>query len=220
LKISADVRLVSAMVIGLVSYIVIQHSDPSTMAFGLSSYLASGHTDPSTKAVVARYVEELKAIEAVAEQSDQPQESASRLARVKSNVETVETIARGIEQALATKSAGCEFAKAAGDAIEKAIPAAIAATNNVLNRLRLESEQRYHGLTEQNEALGWVGWRGSREQEIQELILLGHEISITSHNSDLAFDRLQIKASALKAVVSTCGIPGTPTENRVALPTS
>ncbi len=203
------------MVLGLTTYLVIQDFVPSTMV----RLFGPGHSDPSAKSLVTRYVGQLKAIATETEKPSQPEEPASRLARVKAKIEMVETIARAIEQALATKSAGCEFAQAAADAIEKEIPAAVEATNNVLDRLFVEAEQRYHALTKENEALGWVGWRGSREQEIQELILLGHEISITSHNCDLAFDRLQIKASALKAVVSTCGIPGTPTKKRAALPT-
>jgi len=223
LRISADVRLAAAMVVGLVCYLVIQHSDPSTMVVGLFSYFVTQHSNPSTKDVVARYAEELKAIGTevpAGEKASLPREPASRLAWVRSSVEIVETIARGIEQALATKSAGCEFAEAAGDAIEKAIPAAVATTNNVLDRLFVEADQRYSSLTKENEALGWVGWRGSREQEIQELVLFAHDITITSHNTDLAFDRLQANASALNKLASTCKIVGNPTENRAAVPNS
>ena len=112
------------------------------------------------------------------------------------------------------------IAQAAGDAIEKDIPAAVEATNNVLDGLFVEAEQRYHDLTREDEVWGWVGWRGSREQQIQELILLGHEISITSHNTDLAFDRLRTNASALSKVATTCGTAGAPTAKRVGLPNS
>ena len=170
--------------------------------------------------MVARYIEQLKVIGTMADEPSQPHEPASRLALVKAKIEMVETIARSIEQALATKSAGCEFAQSAGNAIEKEIAAAVDATNNVLDRLFIEAEQRYDALTKENEVFGWVGWRGSREQEIQELILLGHEISITSHSTDLAFDRLRINASALSKVATTCGTGGTPTPNRAGLPNS
>ena len=141
------------MVLGLTTYLVIQNFVPSTMV----RLFGPGHSDPSTKAVVARYVEELKVIGTMTDKPSQPHEPASRLARVKAKIEMVETIARSIEQALATKSAGCEFAQAAGDAIEKEIPAAVEATNNVLDRLFVEAEQRYDALTKENEALGWTG---------------------------------------------------------------
>ena len=123
------------MIVGLICYLVIQNFDPAHNAVGLFSYLEPRHSDPSAKAVVARYVEELKTIGTVTDEPSQPHEPASRLARVKAKIETVETIARSIEQALATKSAGCEFAQAAGGAIEKEIPLAVEATNNVLDHL-------------------------------------------------------------------------------------
>ena len=88
-------------------------------------------------------------------------------------------IARDLEHQLATKSSGCVFAKAAGDAIDKEIPPAATATKN-------------------------VGWRGIREEEIYELLLLAHDIAITTANSDLAFSRLKVKATALNKVVLTC----------------
>jgi hypothetical protein len=50
----------------------------------------------------------------------------------------------------------------------------------------------------------WVGWRGSREKEIYELLLLAHDIAITTANADLAFSRLKIKATALNTVALTC----------------
>jgi hypothetical protein len=49
----------------------------------------------------------------------------------------------------------------------------------------------------------WVGWRGSREPEIQELLLCAHDIATTTANADLAFTRLKIKATALNKVALT-----------------
>jgi hypothetical protein len=52
----------------------------------------------------------------------------------------------------------------------------------------------------------WAGSRGGavREEEIYELLLLAHDIAITTANSDLAFSRLKVKATALNKVVLTC----------------
>ena len=113
-------------------------------------------------------------------------------------------IARDLEHQLATKSSGCVFAKAAGDAIDKEIPPAATATKNALGALLVGTKDRLKSLNEENNALGWVGWRGSREEEIYELLLLAHDIAITTANSDLAFSRLKVKATALNKVVLTC----------------
>ena len=66
----------------------------------------------------------------------------------------------------------------------------------------------------------WAGsvGGGSREQEIHELALFSHEISIAWHSTDLVFDRLRAKAAALNTVASTCGTAGTSTENQAGLP--
>ena len=113
-------------------------------------------------------------------------------------------IARDLEHQLATKSSGCVFAKAAGDAIDKEIPPAATATKNALGALLAGTKDRLKSLNEENNALGWVGWRGIREEEIYELLLLAHDIAITTANSDLAFSRLKVKATALNKVVLTC----------------
>jgi hypothetical protein len=63
---------------------------------------------------------------------------------------------------------------------------------------------RYENLSQENTALGWVGWRGSREREIQELVLVAHDISTTAANADLAFARLRLKVTALNQVALTC----------------
>ena len=113
-------------------------------------------------------------------------------------------IGRDVEQQLATKSSGCIFAKAAGDAIEKEISPAAAATKNSLAALLSATNDRLSKLTKENTAFSWVGWRGSREQEIQELLLFTHDITTTTANADLAFTRLKIKATALNKVALTC----------------
>jgi hypothetical protein len=51
-------------------------------------------------------------------------------------------IARDLEHQLATKSSGCVFAKAAGDAIDKEIPPAATATKNALGALLAGTKDR------------------------------------------------------------------------------
>jgi hypothetical protein len=86
----------------------------------------------------------------------------------------------------------------------KEIPLAAAATKNSLDALLSGTRDRLSNLTKENTAFGWVGWRGSREQEIQELLLFAHDIATTTANADLAFTRLKIKATALNKVALTC----------------
>src|SRR5207244_9119772 len=66
------------------------------------------------------------------------------------------------------------------------------------------TKDRLKSRNVENNALGWVGWRGSREEEMYELLLLAHDIAITTANADLAFSRLKIKATALNTVALTC----------------
>jgi hypothetical protein len=73
-----------------------------------------------------------------------------------------------------------------------------------LGALLAGTKDRLKSLNGENNALGWVAWRGSREEEIYELLLLAHDIAITTANSDLAFSRLKVKATALNKVVITC----------------
>jgi hypothetical protein len=93
---------------------------------------------------------------------------------------------------------------AAGDKIENEIPLAAASIKTALGSMLSGTRDRYENLANENTALGWVGWRGSREQEIQELVLFAHEISTTAANADLALARLQLKATALNKVAPTC----------------
>jgi hypothetical protein len=123
---------------------------------------------------------------------------------VTENIHTAELIARDVEQRLATKSSGCIFAKAAGDAIEREISPAAAATKNSLAALLSATNDRLSTLTKENTAFGWVGWRGSREEEINELLLFVHDIATTTANANLVFTRLKMNATALSKVVLTC----------------
>ncbi|TMJ93764.1 MAG: hypothetical protein E6G74_23830 [Alphaproteobacteria bacterium] len=181
-----------------------------------------GISEPTVETKVARYAKELRAIGAevpvpmdsapglppggslTARRSSWTEQPNSRLAGLKANIRTADSIARDLEHQLATKSSGCVFAKAAGDAIDKEILPAAAATKNALSALLSGTKDRLKSLNEENNALGWVGWRGSREEEIYELLLLAHDIAITTSNSDLAFSRLKAKATALNKVALTC----------------
>jgi len=181
-----------------------------------------GISEPTIETRVARYAKELRAIGAevpmpidpapglspgssqTARRSSWTEQPNSRLAGLKANIRTADLIARDLEHQLATKSSGCVFAKAAGDAIDKEIPPAAAATKNALSALLSGTKDRLKSLNEENNALGWVGWRGSREEEINELLLFAHDIATTTANADLAFTRLKIKATALNKVALTC----------------
>jgi hypothetical protein len=170
-------------------------------------WLVNRSTEPGVGPVVARYVDQLTAIGAeipVHQEPGQYQQPLAHLAAVKENIQTVEAIARGIEQHLATKSSGCAFTKAAGDTIEKEILPAAAATKTALDTLFSETKDRFENLTKENNTLGWVGWRGTREEEIYELLLLAHDISTTAANADLAFSRLKVNATALSRMADTC----------------
>jgi hypothetical protein len=176
--------------------------------FGLFWATHRGMSVTTTESTIADYADELRAIGArkpiaASSQKDAP----ACLADVKADIGRVEKIARGIEQRLTTKSSACAFAKVAGDKIEKEIPAAASAIENALDGLFSETTERYQSLTEQNAALGWVGWRGSRETEIQEFVLFAHDIVTITANADLAFERLRLNESALNKVASTCDPP-------------
>ena len=78
------------------------------------------------------------------------------------------------------------------------------AVDDALGALLSGTKDRLKRLNEENNALGWVGWRGSREEKIYELLLLAHNIAIMTASADLAFSRLKIKATALNTVALTC----------------
>jgi hypothetical protein len=127
-----------------------------------------------------------------------------RLDRLKAYVQTANSIARDVEQQLATKSSGCILAKSVGGAVDKEIDPARAATRNALNGLLTETKDRIRHLTAEDAALGWNGWRGSLEEQIDELVVLAHEITTTTANADLAFTRLRNDATALNELGVTC----------------
>ena len=130
------------------------------------------------------------------------EQAVSRLAILKANVQTTELIARDVEQELATKSSGCILAKTVG--VDKKIAPAKLATRHALDALLAETNDRIRHLTDQDAALGWTGWRGSREEEIDELMLLAHDIETTMADAVLAFYRLENEVSALGRMSFTC----------------
>jgi hypothetical protein len=172
-------------------------------------FRASGSTERPVETVVARYADALQAIGAgvrvpINQGPGQPQDALPRLATVKENIQTAELIARDVEQQLATKSSVCIFAKAAGDPIEKEISSAAATTKNSLAALLSATNDRLSTLTKENTAFGWDGWRGSREEEINELLLFAHDIATTTANANLAFTRLRMNTTALSKEALTC----------------
>jgi hypothetical protein len=71
-----------------------------------------------------------------------------------------------IEQAIKSSGVGCTFAKQAADKIDEEIPPAATATENSLKALLAGTKARLAILNDENKALGWTRWRGSREEEI------------------------------------------------------
>ena len=59
-------------------------------------------------------------------------------------------------------------------------------------------------LNDENKTLDWIGWRGSREQVISELVLLSHEVETTGANSYLVFARLKNATDGLEKASATC----------------
>jgi hypothetical protein len=135
---------------------------------------------------------------------DWPQQAQVNLIRLKGNVDKAASIAGDLERQLAAKSSGCAFAKQAADKIDQEIPAAATATENSLKALLAETKTRLTSLTSENKALGWIGWRGSREEAISEMSLLGHDVTTTAANADLAFTRLRNATTALDRSNASC----------------
>ena len=71
----------------------------------------------------------------------------------------------------------------------------------------LRDEDRIKRLTDENTALGWTGWRGSREEQISELWVLAHAIEATTAEAGLAFYRLIDNTTALDKMSFTCSSP-------------
>lgn len=162
-------------------------------------------SEPAVDAQVVRYVNQLRGIAA---RGPGPVSSTTdwtgRLDHLKAHVQMANSIARDVEQQLATKSSGCILAKTVGGAIDKEIAPAGAATKNGLDKLLAETKDRIKHLTEEDAALGWTGWRGSREEQIDELVVLAHEITTTTADADLAFNRLRNDTTDLNKVGVTC----------------
>jgi hypothetical protein len=165
--------------------------------------------EPSVETKVAHSVEQLKAIAAqepmrIDATPDWTRQALTRLNDVKESVETAESIARDVERQLATESSGCIFAKTDGGAVNKEITPAWTATKNALDTLLLGTKERIKHLTDENTALGWTGWRGSREEQISELWLLAHAIEATTAEAGLAFCRLNDNTTALNKMSFAC----------------
>lgn len=159
-------------------------------------------SEPTIDAKVVRHISGLKGIPA--EGSGPTDTPMDRLDHLKAYVQTANSIARDVEQQLATKSSGCILAKSVGGAVDKEIVPARAATRNAFNGLLTETKDRIKHLTDEDAALGWTGWRGSREEQIDELVVLAHEITTTIADADLAFARLRNDATGLNKVCTTC----------------
>jgi hypothetical protein len=126
------------------------------------------------------------------------------LTRLRGNVEKAASTATDLERQLATKSSGCTFVNKAAEKIDKEIPLAATATENALMVLLVETKARLRNLNDEDNALDWTGWRGSREEAISELTLLSHDIATTVANADLAFARLKNTTIALDRSSATC----------------
>ena len=168
-----------------------------------------GISEPTVESAVSRYAKELRAIgtEVPIQANSEPnwiQLALDRLAAVKANAQTVESIARDLEHQLATRLSGCAYAKAAGDAIGKELAPARGATMKALDGLLSGTNDRLRSRNTENSAHGWVGWRGSREEEISGLVLLAHEIEMARTGADLAFARLDSNVAALNKAALFC----------------
>jgi hypothetical protein len=175
----------------------------------VSVFTIRGTSEPTVETKVGYMVRDLKAMEAMEPLRDDPgrdwpQQAQTNLSRLKGNVEKAASIASDLERQLATKSSGCTFAQQAADKIEKEIPLAATATENALKLLLAGTSARLTSLTNENKSLGWTGWRGSREEAISELALIGHDVATTIANADLAFARLKNATTALGKASATC----------------
>jgi hypothetical protein len=166
-------------------------------------------SEPTIEAKVGYIVRDLKAMQAAEPLQDEPgqgwpQQAQVSLTRLKGNIEKAASIASDFERQLTAKSSACTFAKQAADKIGKEIPLAAAATEKALKALFARTKARITDLNDENKALGWTGWRGSREEAISELALLGHDVAATAANADLAFARLKNATGGFDKVSATC----------------
>jgi hypothetical protein len=175
----------------------------------VSVFTSRGTSEPTIETKVGYIVRDLKAIQALeplqdASGRDWPQQAQVNLTRLKGHVEKAASIAGDLEPQLAAKSSGCIFVKHAVDKIDTEIPLAATATENALTVLLAGTKARQTSLKDENNALGWTGWRGSREEAISELTLLGHDVAITTANADLAFARLKNATGGLDKASAIC----------------
>jgi hypothetical protein len=181
-------------------------------AVGILSVFAfanRGISEPTVESTVSRYAETLRAIGTDVYAPDDPapnwiERAGDRLATVKANVKTAESIARDLEHGLTARSSACALANAAGDAIAKELEPARATTTKALDGLLSRTRDRLKALEAENNTLGWVGWRGSREETISGLTLLLHEIKATAADADLVFARLNSNVAALNKTALFC----------------
>jgi hypothetical protein len=172
-------------------------------------FTSRGTSEPTIETKLGYIVRDLKAMQAMEPLQDDPgrdwpQKAQVNLTRLKGNIENAAAIASDLERQLAAKSSGCTFAKQAADKIDKEIPLAATATGNALTVLLTETKVRLTSLKDENNALGWTGWRGSREASISELALLSHDVAATTASADLAFARLTNATGGLGKASATC----------------
>jgi hypothetical protein len=175
----------------------------------VSVFTSRGTSEPTIETKVGYIVRDLKAIQALeplqdASGRDWPQQAQVNLTRLKGHVEKAASIAGDLEPQLAAKSSGCIFVKHAVDKIDTEIPLAATATENALTVLVAGTKARLANLNDENKALDWTGWRGSREETISELALLGHDVAVTTASADLAFARLKNATGGLEKASATC----------------
>lgn len=136
--------------------------------------------------------------------ADVAQVVPQRLSAIKTQVTAVEKIARAAQRDLSAQASGCRFAKAAGSELLTEIEPARTAVKRNLDALRATVGKRMDRVTTENRALGWSGWRGSRQVEISRLIVIVHDVSMTAARADLAFARLRSTLAPLSKVAATC----------------
>jgi hypothetical protein len=181
----------------------------ATLAAIVAAALDSGLRQNSVEENVSRYEMELKEIATTAPipaggGEDVAQTVPRTLTAIKSQVATVEGIAGMAQRDLSAQASGCRFAKAAGSKMPTEIGPARAAIKRNLDALASAVGERLHRVTAENTALGWVGWRGSRQVEIYRLAVIAHDISMTAARADLAFARLKTTFAPLNRVAATC----------------
>jgi hypothetical protein len=175
----------------------------------VSVFTSQGTSEPTIETKVGYIVRDLKAIQALEPLQDDSgrdwlQQAQVNLTRLKGHVEKAASIAGDLERQLAAKSSGCIFVKHAADKIDNEIPLAATATENALIALLAETKARLASLNDEKKVLGWTGWRGSREEAISELALLGHDVAVTTASADLAFARLKNATGGLGKASAIC----------------